>query len=413
MDITSKEINSVQKLKSEWDTLVVKGLNGSTIEDITRKTDDNIIRGPLSTSDDISSNIKILQKGTIPHLDGRSWHITAVIYGPDVNYANGQALIDLEGGASALRLQSGEKTLNIKSNNELSRLLNGIHTEYVPIVLTPNSSLDNIDLFKKFQKSSIYLGLDPLTHNLESALPHLPENWRGVTINSAKIHNDGGTEVQELAHFASSVAYCFRTFGNGIAKHLSVELCTNQDAHLSIAKLRAARAIYSNITREFGLKDASLTIHSTSSERMMQKIDAWTNMLRLMSAGFGAVIGGADFITTLPYTDPIGLPTKMGHRVSRNMQIMMMEESHLGLVKDPAHGSFFHERLTHALTDKAWSEFQNIESEGGIENLSRFQLRVKKSLEKRLLQNEPILGVTLHADETIPTPEIRGFYYGT
>jgi methylmalonyl-CoA mutase len=99
----------------------------------------------------------------------------------------------------------------------------------------------------------------------------------------------------------------------------------------------------------------------------------------------------------------------MGHRVSRNMQIMMMEESHLGLVNDPAHGSFFHERMTHALTDKAWSEFQNIESEGGIENLSRFQLRVKKSSEKRLLQNEPILGVTLHADESIPTPEIRGF----
>jgi methylmalonyl-CoA mutase len=64
--------------------------------------------------------------------------------------------------------------------------------------------------------------------------------------------------------------------------------------------------------------------------------------------------------------------------------------------------------MTHALTDKAWSEFQTIESEGGIENLSRFQQRVKKSSEERLLQNEPILGVTLHADETIPTPEIRG-----
>ncbi|MDA8888389.1 methylmalonyl-CoA mutase family protein [Hellea sp.] len=408
MDITSKEINFSKKLKSEWDKLALKGLNGSTIEDITRKTDDNIIRGPLSTSNDIGSEIKILQKGTIPHLEGRSWHITAVVYGPDINYANKQALVDLQGGASALRLQLSAKALNIKSNNELSRLLNSIHTEYVPIVLTPNNSLNNINLFEKFQKSPIYLGLDPLTHNLESVLPNLPENWRGITINSAKVHNDGGTEVQELAHFASSVAYCFRTFGNNIFKHLNVELCTNQDAHLSIAKLRAARAIYSNITREFGVEDTSLTIHSTSSRRMMQKIDVWSNMLRLMSAGFGSVVGGADFITTFPYTDPIGLPTEMGHRVSRNMQIMMMEESHLGLVNDPAHGSFFHERMTHALTDKAWSEFQTIESEGGIENLSRFQQRVKRSSEERLLQNEPILGVTLHADETIPTPEIRG-----
>jgi hypothetical protein len=135
MDITSKEINFSKKLKSKWDRLALKGLNGSTIEDITRKTDDNIIRGPLSTSNDIGSEIKILQKGTIPHLEGRSWHITAVVYGPDINYANKQALVDLQGGASALRLQLSAKALNIKSNNELSRLLNSIHTEYVPIVL--------------------------------------------------------------------------------------------------------------------------------------------------------------------------------------------------------------------------------------------------------------------------------------
>jgi len=306
-----------------------------------------------------------------------------------------------------LRFKLGEETLNIKNSNELDRLLDSIYTEYIPIVITPNNSIDNIDLFKKLKKSSVYLGLNPLTNNLENVVNNLPGNWRAITINSCKVHNNGGTEAQELAHFASSVAYCYRTFGEEISKHLNVEFCTNQDAHLSIAKLRAAREIYSNITKEFGIKDAAITIHSNTSSRMMQKIDPWTNMLRVMSAGFGAIIGGADFITTLPFTDPIGLPTKMGHRISRNMQLMMMEESHLGIVNDPAHGSYFHERMTHALVDKAWSEFQTIESEGGIQNLSEFQIRIKNASNKRKLKNEPILGVTLHADDTLPNPEIR------
>ena len=86
---------------------------------------------------------------------------------------------------------------------------------------------------------------------------------------------------------------------------------------------------------------------------------------------------------------------------------MMMEESNLGIVNDPAHGSYFHERMTHALVDKAWSEFQTIESEGGIQNLNEFQIRIKNASNKRKLQNEPILGVTLHADDTLPNPQIR------
>lgn len=407
MNSILKQNNSLKKLKSEWESLVVKGLRGSGIDDITKRTDDHIIRGPLSTSADISHEIKTSPKVEVPHLEGRSWHITAVLSDPNVNHANKQALIDLEGGASALRFKLGEETLNIKNSNELDRLLDSIYTEYIPIVITPNNSIDNIDLFKKLKKSSVYLGLNPLTNNLENVVNNLPGNWRAITINSCKIHNNGGTEAQELAHFASSVAYCYRTFGEEISKHLNVEFCTNQDAHLSIAKLRAAREIYSNITKEFGIKDAAITIHSNTSSRMMQKIDPWTNMLRVMSAGFRAIIGGANFITTLPFTDPIGLPTKMGHRISRNMQLMMMEESHLGIVNDPAHGSYFHERMTHALVDKAWSEFQTIESEGGIQNLSEFQIRIKNASNKRKLKNEPILGVTLHADDTLPNPEIR------
>jgi len=129
---------------------------------------------------------------------------------------------------------------------------------------------------------------------------------------------------------------------------------------------------------------------------MMQSTDPWTNMLRIMSAGFGSVIGGADFITTRPFTDAIGHATGFGHRIARNMQLMMMEESQLGQVKDAAYGSYFHERMTDSLARAAWTEFQQIESEGGIDNIEPFKARIKAAAKVRQEKADPILGVTLH-----------------
>jgi len=130
-------------------------------------------------------------------------------------------------------------------------------------------------------------------------------------------------------------------------------------------------------------------------------------MLRVMSAGFGAVIGGADFITTRPFTDAIGHATGFGHRIARNMQLMMMEESHLGQVKDAAFGSYFHERMTEALALAAWTEFQQIEAEGGIDNIDPFKARIKATQKAREDKAEPILGVTLHPAENNREAKVR------
>ena len=97
----------------------------------------------------------------------------------------------------------------------LSRLLDSIHTEYVPIVINSKQlHLIISTCLKNFKKSPVYLGLDPLTHNLENAVTSQPA-WqlaRQLPLIRAKVHNDGGTEAQELAHFASSVAYCLSHF---------------------------------------------------------------------------------------------------------------------------------------------------------------------------------------------------------
>jgi methylmalonyl-CoA mutase len=99
---------------------------------------------------------------------------------------------------------------------------------------------------------------------------------------------------------------------------------------------------------------------------MLTAQDAWTNMIRLTAAGFAAAVGGADAVVLGNFTDAIGLPTAFARRQSRNAQLVLMEEAHVGRVSDPAAGSGYVEALTGEIARAAWAEFQAIESAGGL-----------------------------------------------
>jgi methylmalonyl-CoA mutase len=90
------------------------------------------------------------------------------------------------------------------------------------------------------------------------------------------------------------------------------------------------------------------------------------NMLRTSMATFAAGIGGADSVTVLPYTLPLGLADGFARRVARNTQVVLLEESNLWRVADPAAGSGAIEALTDQLAHAGWAGFQQIEADGGI-----------------------------------------------
>ncbi len=396
--------------EEDWRALVEKGLRGAEFESLLKSTDDGLIRGPFSGKTHRPENIAPLPRGKASLLDGRPWHITACVSDADIAYANTQALEDLTGGASALRISLCERGVQIKNKNEMKRLLDQVYTDLVPIIIGPNKNTAHAALFDDFKDAYICLGLAPSTQGLAQLAKSIPPTWRLITINAASVHDQGGTEAQELAAFAAGAAQAFRTLGKDAAKHISAEITTNQDGHLSIAKLRAARRVYARIAESFGVEDAPLSLHAVTSTRMMQSIDPWTNMLRVMSAGFGAVIGGADFITTRAFTHTVGTPTGFGNRIARNMQLMMMEESHLGQVQDAAYGSYFHERMTDDLAQTAWTEFQTIESEGGLTDNTAFEARIKTAAQTREAKADPILGVTLHPAEHNREAKVRRAY---
>jgi len=396
--------------QEDWYALVEAGLRGTAFEALNRKTEDGITRGPLSTAADLPKDIAPLPRAGAPLLEGRPWHITAQVSDPDIAFANSQALEDLGGGASALRISLCDGGISIENKNEMKRLLDQVYTDLVPLIVGPNNKIENAALFEDFNDAHICLGLGPKTEGLETLAKDIPKTWRMITINAARVHDSGGSEAQELAYFAASAAHAFRKLGKDAAKHIGAELTTNQDGHLSIAKIRAARRIYASIAKAFGVSAAPLSLHTVTSTRMMQSIGPWTNMLRVMSAGFGAIIGGADFVTTRAFTHKLGTPTGFGNRIARNMQLMMMEESRLGQVQDAAYGSYFHERMTDKLAHTAWTEFQQIEAEGGLENIDPFKARIKAVANARDEKADPILGVTLHPAESNRDAKVRRAY---
>jgi len=423
---------------TQWRALTDKALRGADFnEALVRHTEDGIQRGPLFT--DVPEN-PTLQKTNIPHLAGRPWHITAEIEHPDIEHANKDVLADLEGGASALALRidpMGKDGIAVRDRSDLQRLLSDVMTNLVPISLVP--AADNFHtaalLAEHFQNhadlADIHLSLGvSASENTEKLVdialwikanaPH----WKAISIDAASIHEAGATNAQELAAMLSQAVAVIRDLRErdinigDILSLMDVYLASDQDGHMGIVKLRAARLVWARMAESFGAKDTSCTIRATSSRRMMSKMDPWSNMLRLGGATFGAVCGGADYITTLPFTEPLGLATPFARRIARNQQLLLMQESHLGHLSDPASGSYTHESLTHELAKAAWALFQDMEKLGGwdaAQSWLREQINVSHQTRMaRIDKGETLLvGVNqfvkldVRKAEILPRPKIK------
>ncbi|MCF6221414.1 MAG: methylmalonyl-CoA mutase family protein [Robiginitomaculum sp.] len=371
--------------EAQWRALTDKALRGADYDEtLVRYTEDGIQCGPLFTDAPKSTRF---DKVEIPQLAGRAWHITTEIDHPDIAHANKDLLADLEGGASAIALRidpSGKRGIAVRDRSDLQRLLSGVMTNLVPLSLVP--STDNFygaallaEYFKNnSQLKDIHMSLGYVPHKNVKLLVDLAQwvkahapHWKAVSIDARTVHEAGASPAQELAAMLAQAVQTVRNLQNqrfdidNIFPLMDIHLSSDQDGHMGIVKFRAARLVWAQMAESFGASDTRCTMRVTSSRRMMSKMDPWSNMLRLGGATFGAVCGGADYITTLPFTQPLGLATPFARRSARNQQLLLMEESHLGQVSDPASGSYTHETLTHALAKSAWGIFQEIESRGG------------------------------------------------
>ncbi|MGW2065924.1 methylmalonyl-CoA mutase family protein, partial [Streptomyces sp. NPDC001937] len=231
---------------------------------------------------------------------------------------------------------------------------------------------------------------------------------RALTVDALPYHEAGGSAAQELgSSLATGVAYLRALTGAGLSveaacAQLEFRYAATADQFLTIAKLRAARRLWARVAEVCGAADAGAQRqHAVTSPVMMTRRDPWVNMLRTTLACLGAGVGGADSVTVLPFDHALGLPDAFARRIARNTSTILMEESHLARVIDPAGGSWYVERLTTELADAAWAFFQEIERAGGQaaalgsgligERLAATWAARSKDLARR---KEPVTGVS-------------------
>jgi methylmalonyl-CoA mutase len=147
---------------------------------------------------------------------------------------------------------------------------------------------------------------------------------------------------------------------------ISFRLSADADQFLTMAKFRALRLLWARVEQASGLSPKPVFIAAETAWRMLTQRDPYVNMLRATMATFSAGLAGANAITVLPHTLALGLPDAFARRVARNTQLVLLEESNLAKVSDPAAGSGGIESLTQELCQTAWSLFQGIEQAGGV-----------------------------------------------
>lgn len=384
----------------DWRKLVDGVLKGAPFEKLVGKTYDGLKIDPIYRRATNSSPLPGRAAAT-------PWQILQRVDHPDAAQANAQALQDLEKGATGLEFEfaGGPGTrgfgLADASKKTLARACGGVHLDAgIMIALNPVIGRENagetfadmiegrkldpakLDLHFNYQAlSTIAVRGAAATAWADYEKPFgqvvnglIKRGFKGpfVLADGRPVHDAGGSEVQELAFtLALALAYLRMLEAAGIdldaaRNGISFRLSADADQFLTMAKFRALRRLWAGVEEACGLAPKPIFVNGQTAWRMLTQRDPNVNMLRATIATFAAGLGGANAITVLPHTLALGLPDDFARRVARNTQLVLLDESNLAKVSDPAAGSGGIETLTSQLCDAAWTLFQEIEKAGGI-----------------------------------------------
>ncbi|GAA2780967.1 methylmalonyl-CoA mutase small subunit [Crossiella cryophila] len=391
----------------QWRELVAGVLRKSGVTELpefpesrlSRTTYDGIKVNPLYTRDDAAPQTGL--PGLAPYTRGSrpegavagGWDIRQRHSHPDPATAREAVLADLESGVSSLWLTLGGDALPIAA---LPQVLDGVYLDLAPIVLDAGADTEAAAeaLFALAAQRGVAdteltgnLGADPLglrartgadtdvpaAAALAARVAAKYPGLRALTVDATVFHDAGGSDAEELgASLAVATAYLRALTEAGLDidaafGQLEFRYAATADQFLTIAKFRAARRLWARVGEVCQASEPAQRQHAVTSTAMMTARDPWVNMLRTTLACFGAGVGGADSVTVQPFDACLGLPDDFARRIARNTQSLLVEESHVARVIDPAGGSWYVERLTEDLATAAWAFFTEIERAGGFE----------------------------------------------
>jgi methylmalonyl-CoA mutase len=203
---------------------------------------------------------------------------------------------------------------------------------------------------------------------------HMPK-FNSISISGYHMQEAGATADLELAYtLADGLEYLRAGVAAGLdidafAPRLSFFWAVGMNHFMEIAKMRAARMLWSKIVYQFHPKNSkSLTLrtHSQTSGWSLTEQDPFNNVTRTCIEAMAAALGHTQSLHTNALDEAIALPTDFSARIARNTQLFLQEETQITRTVDPWAGSYYMEYLTHELAHRAWDLIQEIEALGGM-----------------------------------------------
>ncbi|MEZ5529890.1 MAG: methylmalonyl-CoA mutase [Porticoccaceae bacterium] len=416
----------------DWASLVVKETKGKAPEDLVWQTPEGIAVKPLYTAEDVAgleyqdnlpgfAPFKRGPKATM--YAGRPWTVRQYAGFSTAEESNAFYRRNLAAGQQGLSVafdlathrgydsdhervvgDVGKAGVAIDSVEDMKILFDGIPLDKVSVSMTMNGAVlpvmanyivaaeeqgvtpDKLagtlqnDILKEFMVRNTYIyppapSMRIVADIIGYTASHMPK-FNSISISGYHMQEAGATNVQELAYtIADGIEYVRTAIASGLdvdkfAPRLSFFFAIGMNFFMEIAKLRAARILWSTLMEEkFAPKDQSslmLRTHCQTSGVSLTSKDPYNNIIRTTIEAMSAVLGGTQSLHTNALDEALALPTDFSARIARNTQLVIQEETGITKVVDPLAGSYYVESLTDQLVKEARVLIDEVEAMGGM-----------------------------------------------
>jgi methylmalonyl-CoA mutase len=410
--------------KSDWETLAAKESRG---KDLTRETFEGIrldnVYGPDAAIDSGYPGVAPFTRGPYATMyAGRPWTIRQYAGFSTAEESNAFYRRNLAAGQKGLSVafdlathrgydsdnprvagDVGMAGVAIDSVEDMKLLFDGIPLGEMSVSMTMNGAVLPVmaffivageeqgvphaqltgtiqnDILKEFAVRNTYIyppepSMRIVSDVIAFCAREMPK-FNSISISGYHMHEAGATAVQELGFtLADGMAYVRAAMARGLdidsfAPRLSFFFGIGMNFFMEVAKLRAARLLWSEIMERLGAQSAEsrmLRTHCQTSGVSLTEQDPHNNIVRTTLEGLAAVLGGTQSLHTNAFDEAIALPTEASARTARNTQLILQHESQITHVVDPLGGSYYVEALTHALADAARGVIAQVEEAGGM-----------------------------------------------
>lgn len=415
----------------EWLNLANKELKEREIDDLKWKTPEGIEVKPLYTENDLKNiKHKIGLPGLPPYTRGpratmyanRPWTIRQYAGFSTAEESNKFYKEGLKNGVMGLSVafdlathrgydsdhprvvaDVGNAGVAIDSVEDMNTLFDGIPLEKMSVSMTMNGAVIPVlacfiasglnqgcplekltgtiqnDILKEFMVRNTFIfppkpSMRIVADIIEYTSKNMPK-FNSISISGYHMQEAGANQVQELAYtLADGKEYINAALRRGLdidefAPRLSFFWSIGMNFFMEIAKMRAARYMWSEIVSQFNPKNKkslALRTHCQTSGVSLVEQDAYNNIVRTTIEAMAAVMGGTQSLHTNSFDEALALPTPFSARIARNTQLILAEETGINNVIDPLAGSYYLESLTSEMISEANKLIDEIDEAGGM-----------------------------------------------